>query len=88
MSGQHDQNLFDGVCLSARSAASHEACREGDEAGCRAGEMCMHPVLAKDEHLYKVCMCHDSLHACPLNRNMAMHSRMPLGQRLYHYIWQ
>ncbi len=56
--GQPDQTLSDGVCLSARSAASHEACSEGDEAGCRAGEMCMHPVLAKDEHLYKVCTSH------------------------------
>ena len=47
---------LDGVCLSARSAASHAACRAGEPAGCRAGELCMQPLLARDEHLYKVCI--------------------------------
>ncbi len=57
MSEQSDQNLLDGVCLSAGSAATHEACTAGDGTGCMAGELCMMPVLAKDEHLYKVCTC-------------------------------
>ena len=56
--GQRIKTSSDGVCLSASSAASHEACRAADGDACRAGESCMQPVLAEDEHLYKVWICH------------------------------
>jgi len=44
----------DGVCLSARSVAGNEACRAGNRGTCKAGELCLQPVLASDEHLFKV----------------------------------
>ena len=50
-----EESPEDGVCLSARSVASNEACRAGNRGTCRAGELCMQPVLASDEHLFKVC---------------------------------
>lgn len=59
---QPDQGLLDGVCLSAKSAASHEACRARGGAGCKAGEVCMQPVLANDECLYKVRLRHSFPH--------------------------
>ena len=89
VSGQPGQNSLDGICLSARSAASHEACSEGDEAGCTAGEICMHPVLAKDEHLYKVCT-YTLAPSCPFigRRKMPMHGMRPLGQCQHHCMLQ
>ena len=70
------QILLDGLCLSARSAASHEACRAEGGAGCQAGEVCMQPVLAKDEYLYKVRTCRQFPHT-PVHNECHMHLQHP-----------
>lgn len=45
----------EGVCLSAESATSHKTCRAWQPGACQALEVCMQPLLARDEHLFKVC---------------------------------
>ena len=54
----------EGVCLSAKSATSHNTCRAGQPGACQAGEKCMQPLLARDEHLFKVCLLYKAPPAC------------------------
>lgn len=75
-----------GVCLSARSAARHQGCSAEPGVDCGVGEACMQPVLAKDEHLFKVCACQQhvfdmlSSHCtCPLLSSRRCSSVTALG---------
>ena len=44
-----------GFCLSARSAADRAVCGTGHDGLCGTDEVCMRPLLAENESLFKVC---------------------------------
>ena len=54
-SNQSTEGLAHGVCLSARSAADHAVCGAGHDGLCGTDEVCMRPLLAENELLFKVC---------------------------------
>ena len=44
-----------GICLSARSAADRAVCGTGHDGLCGTDEVCMRPLLAEHQLLFKVC---------------------------------